>query len=143
MPSVTGTFTGKITKQTAFPLTDQPNHEMSLTEVAGRHTSADPLWDNGAITYWGVTDIVEGKGTQRGYFCTVHGDRGRDWGTFEGKVSAAGGMMTVEGTWKFTGGDGEYRGVSGDGTFKTMLKSETEIDCAWEGNYQLARAQAR
>lgn len=143
MPSITGSFSGKITKQMAMPLGDRPNHEMSLAEVAGTQQSADPMWNNAKITYWGVTDVADGKGTQHGYYFNVHDDKGREWGTFEGRVSAVGGKMTVEGTWKISGGDGQYLGASGTGTFKTTLKSETEIECAWEGAYELARAQAR
>jgi hypothetical protein len=143
MPSITGTFSGKITKQLAMPLTDQPNHELSIAEVNGTQKSADPLWNNAKITYWGVTDLLGGEGLQRGYYNNVHTDKGRDWGTFEGKVSTAGGAMTVEGTWKFAGGDGEYRGITGGGKFKIAMKSETDIQASWEGNYELAKAQTR
>lgn len=126
-----------------MPLTDQPNHEMSIAEVSGTQKSADALWNNSKITYWGVTDLLDGKGSQRGYYNNVHADKGRDWGTFEGKVTTAGGVMTVDGTWKFAGGDGEYRGVTGGGKFKTVMKSETDLECSWEGNYELAKAQTR
>ena len=110
MPSITGSFSGRITKQSALPLSDQPNHEMSIAEVSGTQKSADTLWNDASITYWGVTELLNGKGSQRGYYNNVHADGGRDWGTFEGQVSTAGGGMTVEGTWKFAGGDGQYRG---------------------------------
>jgi len=141
MPTNTGTFSGKITKHSAMSLTDQPNHEMSIAEVSGTQKSADPLWNNSTITYWGVTDLLDGKGLQHGYYDNAHAN-GRDWGTFEGRATAAGGGMTVEGTYKFTGGDGEYRGLTGGGKFKTVMKSETELECSWEGNYELAKAQA-
>src|SRR3989442_4501720 len=77
--------------------------------------------------------------SQTGYFNNLHPDGGRDCGTFEG---TAGGTMTVEGTFKFTGGDGQYRGITGGGTFKTVAKSETEIEATWNGAYELAKAQA-
>jgi hypothetical protein len=125
-----------------MPVGDRPNHEVSLAEVAGTQQSADPMWNNAKITYWGVTDIVDGKGSQRGYYHNTHGDKGHEWGTFEARVNVAGGKITVEGTWKITGGDGQYLGATGNGTFKTAMKSETEIDCTWEGAYELARAQA-
>ena len=143
MPSITGSFSGKITKQSALPLTDQPNHEMSIAEVSGTQKSADPLWNNSKITYWGVNDLLDGKGSQRGYFNNVHPDKGRDWGTFEGQVTTTGGAMTVKGTFKFAGGDGQYRGITGGGKFKTVMKSETELEASWEGNYKLAKAQTR
>jgi hypothetical protein len=142
MPSITGSFDGRVTRQDAMPVGDRPNHEVSLAEVAGTQQSVDPMWNNAKITYWGVTDIVDGKGQQRGYYHNTHGDKGHEWGTFEARVNAAGGTMTAEGTWKITGGDGQYLGATGNGTFKTAMKSETEIGCTWEGAYELARVQA-
>jgi hypothetical protein len=143
MPSNSGTFSGKITKQTTMSLTDQSAHDMNIAEVAGTQKSADALWNGSKITYWGVTDLLDGKGSQRGYFNNIHTDGGRDFGTFEGKATAAGSGMTVEGTYKFTGGDGMYVGMSGGGKFKTTMKSETEIECSWDGTYELAKAQTR
>ena len=143
MPSITGSFSGKITKQTTMSIVDQSNHDMNIAEVAGTQKSADALWNNSKITYWGVTDLLDGKGSQRGYFNNIHPDGGRDFGTFEGKATAAGSGMTVEGTYKFTGGDGKYGGMSGGGKFKTTMKSETEIECSWDGTYELAKAQTR
>jgi hypothetical protein len=115
---------------------------MSIGEVKGIQDSPDPLWQGSSLTYWGITELLDDKGTQRGYYNNIHGDTGRDWGTFEGKVSIADGVLTVEGTWKCTGGDGDYRGISASGNFKTVAKSETEIDATWDGTYELAKAQA-
>jgi hypothetical protein len=142
MSSITGSFSGKITKHSAILLNDQPNHDISIAEVSGTQRSDDPLWNNSAITYWGVTDLLDGKGTQRGYFNNVHPDGGRDYGTFDGRVTATGGGMTVEGTFTFTGGDGEYLGITGGGTFKTVSKSESEVEATWQGKYELAKAQS-
>jgi hypothetical protein len=124
-------------------LSDRPNHDMNIAEVAGTQKSSDPLWNDSKITYWGVTDLLDGKGSQRGYFNNIHPDGGRDFGTFEGKAAASAGGMTVVGTYKFTGGDGMYGGMSGGGKFKTATKSETEIECSWNGTYELAKAHAR
>jgi hypothetical protein len=63
---------------------DQHNHEISIVEVSGTQKSADLLWDNSKITYCGVTDLLDGKGLQHGYYNNVHADKGRDRGTFEG-----------------------------------------------------------
>jgi hypothetical protein len=143
MNHITGSFAGEITQQSTLTLTDQPNHAMNIAEVRGIQKSSDPLWNNSKIAYWGVTDLLDGKGTQRGYYDNNHGGTGRDWGTFEARVTTVGGRMIVEGTFKFTGGDGEYRGITGGGTFKSVMKSETELECTWDGNYELAKAQAR
>ncbi len=141
MPSMSGAFAGKITKYSAVPLIDQPNHEISIAEVSGTQKATDPLWNGANITYWGVTDLCGGKGTQRGYFNNLHRDGGRDWGTFEGKVATTGGAMTVRGTWKIAGGDSKYRGATGSGKFKTVMKSETDIEASWSGDYRLRKSK--
>jgi len=143
MNHITGSFGGEITQQSTLTLTDQPNHAMNVAEVRGTQKSSDPLWNNSKIAYWGVTDLLDGKGTQHGYYDNNHGRTGRDWGTFEARVTTVSGGMIVEGTFKFAGGDGEYRGITGGGTFKSVMKSETELECTWDGNYELAKAQAR
>ena len=126
MPSITGSFAAKITKQNGMPLADHPNHELSLVEVSGTQESPDLLWNNSQVTYWAVTDVRDGKGTQTGYYNNVHGDKGRDWGTFEGKVTVKDAKMTVEGTYKLAGGEGEYRGVTGSGTPKRKPTDASE-----------------
>jgi hypothetical protein len=141
MPSIRGSFSGKIVNQAGLPLNDQPDHQLGIAEVQGSQNSPDPLWNDSKITYWGITDLINGEGSQNGYFNNVHPDQGRDWGTFEGKVTSAGGVMTVEGTYKMTGGDGQYRGISGGGKFKTVAKSETLVEATWEGAYELAMTQ--
>jgi hypothetical protein len=98
MPAITGSFSGKVNQQMALALSDQPNHELSLAEITGSQKSSDEAWNNATITYWGSTDIVDGKGTQRGYFVNVHREGDRDWGTFEGKVTTSGTEVKVEGT---------------------------------------------
>ena len=125
-----------------MPLDDQPNHELGIGEVNGTQNSADPLWNDSKISYWGITDLLDGKGTQNGYFNNVHTDGARDYGTFEGRVTATAGAMIVEGRFTFTGGDGTYKGITGGGTFKTEAKSETEVEATWTGSYELAKAQA-
>src|SRR5258705_12069923 len=126
MPPISGSFSGKITQQFGLPLNDQSNHLLGIAEVNGTQKSPDPLWNNSKITYWGVNDLLNGEGSQTGYFNNVHPDGGRDFGTFEGKVSSSGGTMTVEGTFKFTSGDGQYRCISGGGRVKTRGQSERE-----------------
>jgi len=139
---MSGSFSGTITRQFGLDLNDQSNHVIAIAEVNGTQSASDPLWNGSTITYWGINDLLNGEGTQTGYFNNLHPDGGRDIGTFEGKVSNAGGTMTVEGTFKFTGGDGQYRGITGGGTFKTVAKSATEVEATWQGSYELAKAQA-
>ena len=142
MNHMEGSFTGKITRQSTLTPTDQPDHAMNIAEVRGIQKSSDPLWNNSKIAYWGVTDLLNGKGTQHGYFDDNHAESGRSWGTFEARVTAGGGGMVLEGTFKFAGGDGKYSGITGGGKFKSVMKSETELECTWDGNYELAGSKA-
>jgi hypothetical protein len=142
MTRMTGSFAGKITQLSTLTVNDQPNHSMNIAEVQGIQKSLDPLWNNSKITYWGVTDLLNGKGTQHGYYHEDHAEAGRDWGTFEAKVTTVGGVMIVEGTYKYAGGDGNYRGITGGGKFKCVMESETELECTWDGAYELAKSKA-
>jgi len=143
MPAMTGSFSGNIRLQTAISLPDQTNHSLSLAEISGTQKCSDEKWNNATITYWGITDLTEGKGTQHGYFVNAHSESDRDWGTFEAKVTTTDGQTTVEGTWQFTGGSGSFRGLTGDGTFKTRVTSATELEGSWQGAYELAAAKAQ
>jgi hypothetical protein len=65
-------FCRDVTQQSTLTLTDQPNHAMNIAEVRDAQKSSDSLWNNSKIAYWGVTDLLDGKGTQRGYFNNIH-----------------------------------------------------------------------
>ena len=49
MPSISGSFSGKVTQQFGLPLNDQSNHLLAIAEVNGTQRSPDPLWDNSKI----------------------------------------------------------------------------------------------
>lgn len=140
-PAFSGYFSGKITAQAMMLIADQPNHEIGLAEVRGTQKSSDEKWNQASITYWAVTELSGGQGAQRGYFDNLHADGGRDFGTFEGKVSTSNGQMVCEGTWKSTGGTGAYSGIHSSGKFKTKVTSPTEVECSWDGTYELAAAK--
>ena len=142
MPAVSGSFSGNVKVQTALSVSDQSNHELNVAEISGTQKSNDEKWNNSTITYWGVTDVVEGKGSQHGYFVNDHGESGRDWGTFEGKVATDGGQITVEGKYQFNGGSGKFKGLTGNGTFKTKLSPRRGVEATWQGAYELATAKA-
>ena len=142
MPAISGSFSGSVKVQTAVALSDQSNHELSLAEISGTQKSSDEKWNNTFITYWGTTDVVDGKGSQRGYFVNDHATDGRDWGTFEGKVATSNGVITVEGTWQFTGASGKFQGLTGKGAFTTKMSSPTAVEASWQGTYELATTKA-
>jgi hypothetical protein len=138
MPNMTGHFTGRSTMQTVFSLHDTTDHELSIMEVRGVHTTSDENWNGVKMTYWGTADVIEGCGPERGYYVEDHANGDRDYGMFEGTLSNATGQAIIEGTYKYTNGTGKFAGISGGGKFKGRLISPTEIEMSWEGSYQLA-----
>jgi hypothetical protein len=143
MPTITGSFSGNVKLQTAIAVPDQSGHDLSLAEIGGTQKSSDANWNNATIHYWGITDLIEGQGTQRGYFVNNRGGGDRDWGTFEGKVAMSGGQITVEGTYQNTDGSGKFKGLSGKGTFKTKMTSPKDVEATWQGTYELAASKAQ
>jgi hypothetical protein len=142
MPNFSGSFSGRAISQTVVSLEDIPNHELHLATITGLQKSSDEHWKDSRITYWGVSDLVAGNGSQRGYFVNVHPNGDRDIGTFEGKVVTIGTQVTIEGTWKYVDGSGVFKGITGGGTYKGRMTSPTEVENGWEGKYELA-AKAR
>jgi hypothetical protein len=143
MPAFSGSFSGIVRGQSTVTALDQANHILGLAGISGTQKTTDEKWNNSSITYWGISDIVGGSGTQHGYFVDDHGAAGRDFGTFEGKVTTVGGQLTVEGNWKYTGGTGEFSGLTGGGTFTTRMTSPTEVQATWQGAYELGTVKAR
>ncbi|PYV15184.1 MAG: hypothetical protein DMG21_15825 [Acidobacteria bacterium] len=139
---ITGSFSGIIATQAAATLLHEENHALTLVEVAGTQKSPDPLWNGARITYWGTAELVNGSGPQKGYWCNERADGDRDWGTFEGKITTSGQQVSMEGTFKFTGGTGKFKGLSGGGKYKGHFPSAVRVVNEWEGEYTLASAQS-
>lgn len=139
---ITGSFSGKIRTQSAAALFHDDNHALALVEVGGTQKSPDPLWNGARITYWGTSDLVNGTGPQKGYWCNERADGERDWGTFEGTITTSGQRVSMEGTFKFTGGTGKFKGMTGGGKFKGHFPSATDVVNEWDGEYTLASAKA-
>jgi hypothetical protein len=43
----------------------------------------------------------------------------------------------MEGSWRYSGGSGQFSGITGGGAYKGRITSPTEVQVGWEGNYQL------
>jgi hypothetical protein len=140
MTETSGSFTGRTRVLNAISLADVPEHELQTVEVVGSHSSPDEKWNNARVTYWGVSDLIAGAGSQQGYYLNEHPDGGREHGTFEGKVTTTEVGTRIEGTWHVTDGTGIYAGMRGEGTFTVRLSSPTEAECTWQGRYELAGA---
>jgi hypothetical protein len=77
MTESSGSFNGRTRLLNVLSLADVPGHELHTIEVVGTHSSPDEKWNNAHVTYWAVSDLVAGNGSQRGYYVTEHPDGGR------------------------------------------------------------------
>jgi len=139
---IIGSFSGKIRTQAAAALFHEDNHALTLVEVAGTQKSPDPLWNGARITYWGTADLVNGNGPQKGYWCNERADGDHDWGTFEGKITTSDQQASMEGTFRFTGGTGKFKGLTGGGKYKGHFPSAVDVVNEWDGEYTLASAKS-
>jgi len=138
MPNFTGNLKGTNTTQTVVSCTDTPGHHLILRAGTAHQTCSDPQFNNTRHSSWSTSDMIHGKGHERGYFLNEHANGDREGGEYEAKVStSSNGQMTMEGTWKYTHGTGQYSGISGNGKFKGHIVSPTEVEVSFEGSYQL------
>lgn len=137
MPPISGTFSGTVNWQSAVTMSHSPDHVLGLSQVSGPQKCEDPLWADVRIVYWGTADLINGAGTQRGYWVNEHADGDKDWGSFEGQIVTSGEQTIMEGTWSYTGGSGKFANIRGGGTYKGHLPSPTQIENTWQGQYEL------
>src|ERR1700687_3663500 len=123
MTDFSGSFSGRIRVLTTISLADISGHELQTVEITGPQSSSDANWNAARVTYWGVSDVVAGNGTQRGYYVNERADGSRDWGTFEGKVTTNQGGTVIDGMWRLFGGPGKICGGTRQAPDKTRMNS--------------------
>jgi len=124
-----------------FARCQRPRSEPARGESVQK--SPDEEWNDCKITNWGTADLISGSGPQSGYFVNDHPEGDRDFGTFEGRIVTSGDEVTIEGTWKFTGGTGRFKGLRGGGTYKGRMISPVVVENTWHGQYEIvAKTQA-
>jgi hypothetical protein len=137
MTDFSGTCSSKLQSQTMASVPGASDHQMGLAVMLGKHKSAEPKWNDAKLTYVGTTDLVDGKGEQRGHFYNAHTNGDTSFGTFDAKVSTGkNGAMTLEGEWHFAGGTGSLSKLKGGGLFKAHMTSPTASEMTWSGSYE-------
>jgi hypothetical protein len=137
MPNFTGQIKGRTVTQSIVSLNDTPEHQLMLSSTTATQTCSDPQFNSHHHDAWGTADLTKGHGTQHGYFANEHAHGDRSCGSYEGKVSIVNGQLSMEGTWKYTHGTGQFSGITGNGKFKGRQTSMTETEVTFEGSYQL------
>lgn len=136
---VSGTMTGKISKQEKVAVGDVEGHVIQLSVSQG--TNAGEEMGGAQFENDSFADTQKGNGTQMGYATfTLNGDK---WNVkYEGKVTTTMSEdgkpnTTFEGTFTFTNGEGKYKNIKGGGTYKGKYTSETDYEAQWEGTYEI------
>ncbi len=137
MPNFTGNLKGRTVVMTAVSLNDTPEHQLMLRQSSAKQSCSDALFNGEKHSSWGTADLLRGQGQERGYFVNEHSNGDCNCGSYECKVSTVNGQITMEGTWKYTHGTGQFSGITGNGTFKGRMTSPTESETSYEGNYQM------
>jgi hypothetical protein len=137
MTEFSGTASSKVQSQTVIAAPGQEDRQLSMAILVGAHSSSDQKFDKSHFTYGGTADTVNGNGEQIGYFQNVHTNGDTSFGTFAAKVTAPGGVLTLEGNWQFTGGTGSLSGLKGSGPFQAAMTSPTASEMTWSGSYEV------
>ena len=138
MTEFSGTCSSKLQSQTMAIVPGSSDHQMGLTVMLGQHKCTEQRWNDAKLTYVGSTDVVNGKGEQRGHFHNVHTSGETSFGTFDARVSTgADAAMIVEGEWHFSGGTGSLSKLKGSGVFKAQMTSPTDSEMTWSGSYEI------
>ena len=132
---------GKPDEQHVLEVGDRPNHSLMIDK--GKCAWAKPMEIAGTQTkeYIG-TEFVEFSGTKyRGHGYAIitqaNGDKSniylQEWGIVKD------GVPEGQGTWNFTGGTGQLKGIKGKGTFKAKGAADGSGTSEVEGEYELPK----
>ena len=118
--------------KTVLPVGDVPNHE-----VVQEANSADMKYSNPEFKTkdeWAFvhSDLIDGSGTQTGYYYDTHEDGSHTYGTFKGTIkttSKADGSWEAiwEGTYEYRGGSGKFKNLKGSGKYKGKASTQDPI----------------
>jgi hypothetical protein len=140
---VSGTMTSAITRVERITVGDTPGHVVYLSEYEGVNLNSGEhvFLDNAKVINASFGDLVRGNGRHFGYI-TLMDKEGTLHGKWEGKItttvsSDGDSVMTFEGTYEYTGGDGAYENIAGGGTYTGKFISEIIYQVDWEGEYYL------
>lgn len=145
--SGTGKFGPILSQVILFP-GDVLKHEVSLVNRLQSWNSADPDWNNVAVTQFVYTDYTAGTGYHRGHNANVHPGGDRTFLSYEGQTTRT---TNPDGSWdakfegklRFTEGTGKFQGIAGEGTYigKASAASGTAPigTFEWQAEYRIAR----
>lgn len=124
----------------AVAIDDGGHHSISLDQRECSFENPTELSGSRIVRYVssGVDDVQFDKARDQGYVVgeTANGDQ--YFLRYEGTSALKDGIpLHLEGTWKFTGGTGRLRGLSGQGTYRAQPTPSGGMVFKLEGSYQV------
>jgi hypothetical protein len=142
---VAGRQTNAYTKLERIDVGDIAGHQLSLTVAEGVNMSTgDNEFLNGAqLVSINISDLINFNGSFQGYTkFTKKDDIG--YASVEGKITTTlspegNPVATLEGTFTWTKGTGQFKNLGGNGTFKGRYLTMNIYTVDWEGEYWLGK----
>ena len=140
---VAGTMTAETAQIDSAAVADTDGHNLSLQIYTGTNASTGEADFMSGATSRNVSfsDLVMGTGTHRGYV-EFDKDGSKTFSSFEGKITTVVGAdgkadTSFKGTFTFTGGTGQFVGITGGGTYKGQFNDAGQLVADWWGEYTL------
>ena len=138
---VAGKHTIAYTTRETINIDDTDGHVLLLSRIEGFNTNVgeQTFMDGAEVIVFGFGDYVKGNGPHQTYI-KISLNKDVVWGKFEGKtstiLSAEGKPITkLEGIGSWIKGEGKYKGIQGNFTYKSKRVSKNMITTDWEGEY--------
>ena len=146
---VSGVFSMKAGQQQTLPVASPAEPVLLLTLSSGtnRSTGQSAYMDGAEVIDRQIADLTQGNGPHRGYITEIHG-ADTTVTRYQGKVVTTLGadqkpITRFEGTWSKLEGTGQYEGVTGAGSYKGRMISQTEYTVEWNGEISTPRTASR
>jgi len=139
--SIAGKITATYTKQETIDVGDIEGHIISLAKSEGVNVSTGEheFMDSSQVVNISFGDLVKGNGVNQGYVkFAKNGDT--SFAKWQGKVTTTLStegtpITTLEGTFSFIKGTGQFENMQGTGTFNVKFITEKTYISEWEGEY--------
>jgi len=138
---IAGKQTTAVTRQERSDIADMENHMFSLSEWNGINVSSGDteFMDGAQVVSFNIADLVQFSGPFQG--CSLFSKKGESvFARFEGKLtttlsSDGTPVSTMEGTFSFLNGSGQYENIRGGGTIKGRYIASNIVVWDVEGEY--------
>jgi len=143
--AVAGKMGVKVVQNDSVVVNTAQGHVMYLGKGDGinKSTGTAGFMDNARVENINFSDLIMGNGPDQGYLTMVLG-ADTVYDSWNGKVAVretteGKNVITVSGTFTWTGGTGQYAGISGTGTYKGVIMSPDQYVVEWNGIYTLPK----